>query len=121
MPLNAFAIRVSARNKARDPARHVRQAAVNWRTRDEANLKAEGVVIPLSEWLGHNNGPPLNQNFFYLNWVWTKAQKTAFTPPTPEIGIRWAKKAAELGVSYRTYVLEILEHGRHLQAEDKDQ
>ncbi len=39
-------------------------------------------------------------------------------PPTFEIGVRRAKKAAALGISYREYVLEILERGRYLGEDD---
>jgi hypothetical protein len=85
------------------------------KARRNANLKADGYVIPLSEWMGHNNGPDWFADLF-VDYCWRKAYEKAWTPPSQEIGVRRARKAAEAGVSYREYVLEILEHGRYLQA-----
>jgi hypothetical protein len=85
------------------------------KARRNANLKADGYVIPLSEWMGHNNGPDWFADLF-VDYCWRKAHEEAWTPPSQEIGVRRARKAAEAGVSYREYVLEILEHGRYLQA-----
>ena len=45
------------------------------------------------------------------------AHEKAWTPPTPEIGMRRARKAEALGVTYKQYVLEILERGRYLDEE----
>jgi hypothetical protein len=82
-----------------------------------ANLKAEGFVIPISEWLGHNNGPDWFASELFLDWCWRRAHEKAWTAPTQEIGVRRARKAEALGVSYRDYVLEILERGRYLDEE----
>jgi hypothetical protein len=49
---------------------------------------------------------------------WRKAQAEAFAPPDAETGVRWARKAEELGLSYREYRLELLERGRHPTEED---
>jgi hypothetical protein len=87
------------------------------KARKLANLKAEGYVIPLSEWLGHNNGPAWDVETLFLEYCWTLAHRKAWAPPTQEIGVRRARKAAELGVSYHDYVLEILERGRYLDEE----
>jgi hypothetical protein len=85
------------------------------KARREADLKAEGFVIPFCEWLGHNNGPDWIDGVQYIAYCWRKAHEKAWTPPSQEIGIRRALKARELGMSYRDYVLEILEHGRYPQ------
>jgi hypothetical protein len=87
------------------------------RARKTANLKAEGYVIPLSEWLGHNNGPAWDAFELFLAYCWKEAHRKAWTPPTWEIGVRRAKKAAALGLSYRDYALEIMERGRYLDEE----
>jgi hypothetical protein len=84
------------------------------RARKEANLKAAGYVLPLSEWLGHNNGPSWDVELLYADHCWKLSHKKVWTPPTPEIGVRRARKAEELGVSYHDYVLEIIERGRYL-------
>ena len=84
------------------------------KARKLADLKAEGYVLPLSEWLGHNNGPSWEEWELYAAYCWEQAYKKAWTPPTPEIGIRRANKAAALGLTYREYTLEILERGRYL-------
>jgi hypothetical protein len=85
------------------------------KARRAANLKAEGWVLPLSEWLGHNNGPDWFASELYIEHCWRKAQEKALAPPSQEIGVRRARKAEEAGMSYRDYVLEILERGRYPQ------
>jgi len=87
------------------------------KARRNANLKADGYVIPFSEWMGHNNGPDWFASELYLEYCWTKAHAKAWAPPSQEIGIRRARKAEAIGMSYRDYVLEILEHGRYPQGE----
>jgi hypothetical protein len=90
-----------------------REAAAGWRERRERDLKQTGVVIPLSEWLGHNNGPPMLESQMLLERQWRKAQEAAFAPPDLETGRRWAKKAEAAGMTYREYRLELLERGRY--------
>jgi hypothetical protein len=85
------------------------------KARRAANLKADGWVLPLSEWFGHNNGPDWFAGELYLDWCWRKAHEKAWAPPSQEIGIRRARKAEECGMSYRDYVLEIIERGRYPQ------
>jgi|SRR5579871_4668386 len=117
--MSLAAIEARARSKAgaastRERARRYTEAE---KARRVANLKAEGFVVPLSEWLGHNNGPAWDEWERYLEWCWTKAHARAFAAPTQETGVRRARKAERLGVSYRQYVLEILERGRYLDEE----
>jgi hypothetical protein len=81
-------------------------------------LKQLGVVIPLSDWLGHNQGPPILDPTLLLERQWRVAQTAAFAPPDTETGRRWAEKAAKLGLSYREYRLELLERGRHPTEEE---
>ena len=84
------------------------------RARRLANLAADGCVIPLSEWIGHNNGPAWDAFELYLDYCWRKAHAKAWTPPNWEIGVRRARKAQALGLTYKQYTLEILERGRYL-------
>jgi hypothetical protein len=114
----ASASRALARTSRRETRVELKQAASRWRERRENDLKEMGVVIPLSDWLGHNNGPDILENLLFKEWRWTQARKAAFAPPDPETGARWARKAEELGLSYEEYRLELLERGRHPTDED---
>lgn len=107
------AAKARARASARDTRREVSKAAASWRERRENDLKEMGVVIPLSDWLGHNNGPDILESTLFLQRQWQAAQDAAFAPPDAETGRRWAEKAEKLGLTYREYRLELLERGRH--------
>ncbi|MBV9992501.1 MAG: hypothetical protein JOZ72_14580 [Alphaproteobacteria bacterium] len=72
--------------------------------------------MPFSEWLGHNNGPDWLDGVRYIAYCWRKAHEKAWAAPSQEIGVRRALKARELGMSYRDYVLEIIERGRFPQS-----
>lgn len=116
------AARAHARSVSRDTRTQVKAAAATWRAthkeQRENELREMGVVIPLSEWLGHNNGPDFFESTLWAGWNWTRARKAAFAPPDPETGARWARKAEALGLSYEEYRLELLERGRHPTDED---
>lgn len=120
MPVNfaLSAARAQNRSTARDTRREIRSAASTWRERRESDLKEMGIVIPLSDWLGHNNGPDILTDTTLLERQWRKAQNEAFAPPDAETGRRWAEMAARLGLTYREYRLELLERGRHPTEED---
>lgn len=120
MPVNfaVSAARAQARSTSRDTRSVVKRAAAEWRERRENELKEAGVIIPLSEWLGHNNGPDILENLLFKERRWTRARTAAFAPPDAETGIRWARKAEELGLTYEEYRLELLERGRHPTDED---
>ncbi len=75
--------------------------------------------------MGHNGGPPLDEhvpewgaggigNYF----SWRAASEAAFKKVPVETAIRRAKRAEELGLTYREYQLEILERGVFLQMGD---
>jgi hypothetical protein len=85
------------------------------KARRAANLKADGWVLPLSEWLGHNNGPDWFVDGLFIDYCWRKAQAKAWAAPCQEIDVRRARKAEEIGMSYRDYVLEILQRGHYPQ------
>lgn len=112
------AARAQARTKRRETRTEIRQAASSWRERRENDLKEMGVVIPLSDWIGHNNGPDILESLLFVERQWRKAQEAAFAPPDAETGRRWAEKAEFLGLTYREYRLELLERGRHPTDED---
>ncbi|MEX0839958.1 MAG: hypothetical protein WD034_10515 [Parvibaculum sp.] len=84
------------------------------RRQKEAQLAETGIVIPLSAWLGHNNGPDLLVSTAWQAYAWRKAQEKAWEMPPLEVIKRRAARAAALGLSYREYTLEILERGRYL-------
>ena len=74
--------------------------------------------------IGHNGGPPLaerphtplwGRGGFKTFFEWRAARRRAWSAPM-EIVRRRARKAEEAGVSYETYVLELLERGKYLQA-----
>ena len=118
----ASAARAQARSVSRDTRTQVKAAASAWRAthkeQRENELREMGIVIPLSEWLGHNNGPDLLEPTRFKEWCWTRARKAAFEPPDAQTGARWARKAEALGLSYEEYRLELLERGRHPTDED---
>jgi len=112
------AARAQAKTARREMRVELKTGVTGWRERRENDLKEMGVVIPLSDWLGHNNGPDILESLLFKEWRWRRAQEAAFAPPDPETGARWARKAEELGLSYREYRLELLERGRHPTDED---
>jgi hypothetical protein len=112
------AARIRAKTARRETRVELKQAASSWRERRENDLKEMGVVIPLSDWLGHNNGPDILESLLFKEWRWRRVQTEAFAPPDAETGARWAAKAEKLGLTYREYRLELLERGRHPTDED---
>ena len=75
--------------------------------------------------MGHNGGPPLDEHIpewgpggIRTYFDWRNASEAAFRKVPVETAIRRARKAEELGLTYREYHLEILERGRFLQKED---
>ena len=67
-------------------------------------------------WLGHNGGPPLDDDdpAGWRDWCWSRAVKRAWATPPREIALRRLARAEALGMGYRAYALEIMERGRHL-------
>ncbi len=72
----------------------------------------------MTERLGHNGGPPLEEEdpggASWRQWAWRRAHRKAWKTPPPEIALRRLARAEALGMTYRDYTLEILERGRHL-------
>jgi hypothetical protein len=79
-----------------------------------------GDVVQEQPKLGHNGGPPLDEQPGYL-WrkhAWTQAYKKAWAPPPMDVLKFRVARAEAAGVSYHDYMLELLDSGRHLQKED---
>jgi hypothetical protein len=70
--------------------------------------------------IGHNQGPPLDEPVAdaFVRWRWRKAYKEVWKTPSISILRLRMARAEAAGVSYREYMLELLDTGRHLQAED---
>jgi hypothetical protein len=112
MSLAAIEARAHSKAGNADPRHRAQRFRAAEQARQLANLKAEGFVIPLSEWIGHNNGPDWHEYALFVAYCWKKAFEKAWTPPSQEIAARRARRAEELGLTYRQYALEIMEHGR---------
>jgi hypothetical protein len=74
---------------------------------------------PPSATLGHNGGPPLEEEHpdsaaSWRHYCWKKAHAAAWKTPPREIALRRLARAEELGMTYREYTAVILETGKHL-------
>ena len=74
----------------------------------------------LSAAIGHNNGPPIEDepNDAFVRYRWKKAHAEAWKHPSFSILRFRVARAEAAGVTYRAYMLELLDTGRHLQAGD---
>jgi hypothetical protein len=81
---------------------------------------SEIIAWGLSPRIGHNQGPPLEEPVAdaFVRWRWRKAHKEAWRNPSHSILKLRVARAEAAGVTYREYMLELLDSGRHLQAED---
>lgn len=80
----------------------------------------EIVAWGLPAQIGHNNGPPLDDevNDGFVRYRWRKAHREAWkNPPMSILRFRVARAEAA-GLTYEEYTSELLDTGRHLQAED---
>ena len=84
--------------------------------------------MPRRRGAGHNGGPPLD-DYEGPPWkggdphrflTWKKAHASAWKPQSRDIALFRLAKAEAVGLTYEEYALELLERGRHLQAEDQD-
>jgi hypothetical protein len=75
--------------------------------------------------LGHNGGPDLEPEdddptgrLLFVKWAWTRAHDNAWkTPPLDILRFRVARAEAA-GLTYREYMLQLLDTGRYPQAGD---
>jgi len=117
MSLADIQARARSRMGNADPKKRAQYFRAADKARRIANLKAEGFVVPLSEWIGHNHGPDWFEYELFFEYCWKKAHEKAWAAPSQEIAVRRARKAETLGLTYRQYVLEIMERGRYLDEE----
>lgn len=82
--------------------------------------------MPRRPKLGHNGGPPLDDDkspewgrgdpHRFLHWK--RAHTAAWKPKSRDIALFRLAKAEAAGLTYEEYTLELLERGRHIQADD---
>jgi hypothetical protein len=70
--------------------------------------------------IGHNGGPPIDepQGNLFVRYRWKKAHADAWKNPSMAVMKFRLARAEAAGVTYREYMLELLDTGRHLQASD---
>ena len=81
---------------------------------------SEIIAWGLTARIGHNQGPPLDEPVAdaFVRWRWRRAYNEAWKTPSMSILKLRMARAEAAGVTYREYMLELLDTGRHLQAED---
>ena len=104
--------------------RYDRRARGGWRHSGLVSLRPPPEIIGwgLSSRarIGHNQGPPLDEPVgdAFVRYRWRKAHREAWKNPSLSIIKLRVARAEAAGVTYRTYMLELLDSGRHLQAAD---
>jgi hypothetical protein len=92
---------------------------VHLRGKPPPTILSWGLGQPAS--IGHNNGPPLEDEqpgYLWRRHRWQKAHAEVWkTPPMAILKFRVARAEAA-GVSYHEYMLALLDTGRHLQRAD---
>jgi hypothetical protein len=87
------------------------------------------LTLPAIRGIGDNGGPPLEEKPHVPEWgrggfktyfPWRTAHRRAWRSTSREIMLRRQAKAEKLGLTYEEYTLEILEHGRYLQTDDRE-
>ena len=66
--------------------------------------------------IGHNGGPPLDDEFRVVTWhhyCWRKAHARAWKTPPREIAVARLARAEAIGMTYREYAAIILDTGVH--------
>jgi hypothetical protein len=95
--------------------------SISERRRQSGGMKPPELILTwgLAK-IGHNGGPPLNEpvNDLFVHYRWRKAHREAWQTPSMSILKFRMARAEAAGVSYRDYMLELLDSGRHLQKED---
>ena len=64
--------------------------------------------------IGHNGGPPLDEELKLVTWhhyCWRKAHARAWKTPPREIALARLKRAEELGMTYKEYTAVVLDRG----------
>ncbi|MCL4766829.1 MAG: hypothetical protein KJZ80_11385 [Hyphomicrobiaceae bacterium] len=73
--------------------------------------------------IGHNGGPPLDDDeppgkLLFVRHCWKKAHEEAWRTPSRDIVLFRMRRAEAAGLTYREYILELLDTGRYPQAGD---
>jgi hypothetical protein len=86
--------------------------------RPPPEILAWGLAAPAR--IGHNQGPPLEEPVVdaFVRYRWRKVHAEVWKNPSLSILKMRVARAEAAGVTYREYMLELLDSGRHLQAED---
>ncbi len=104
--------------------RYDRKARGGWRhpglttLRPPSEIIGWGLSAPAR--IGHNQGPPLDEPAAdaFVRYRWRKAHREAWRNPSMSILRMRVARAEAAGLTYREYMLELLDSGRHLQSED---
>ena len=104
--------------------RYDRKARGGWRhpglktLRPPSEIIGWGLSAPAR--IGHNQGPPLDEPAAdaFVRYRWRKAHREVWKNPSMSILRMRVARAEAAGLTYREYMLELLDSGRHLQAED---
>jgi predicted metal-dependent HD superfamily phosphohydrolase len=73
--------------------------------------------------IGHNNGPPIEDEqpgYLWRRYRWAKVHAAAWKTPSMGVLKFRVARAEAAGLSYRDYMLTLLDTGRHAQAKDRD-
>ena len=106
-----------------EKSRLLRGPRPQWeKTRTPPEIRNWGLTAApdLTATIGHNNGPPLEEepNDAFVRYRWKKAHAEAWKNPSLAVLKFRVARAEAAGVTYREYMLELLDTGRHLQAGD---
>ena len=106
--------------------RYDRKARGGWRhpglksLRPPSEIITWGLSMPAPAGIGHNQGPPLEEPAAdaFVRYRWRKAHQEVWKNPSLSILRMRVARAEAAGLTYREYMLELLDSGRHLTAED---
>ena len=98
---------------ARATLRAKRGSTLSGRCQQLDSFPRRNTPPPALARLGHNQGPPLVESQWHLA-AWRIACRQAWDNPPIEVIRRRLRRAQALGMTYRQYTLEVLEHGRYL-------
>jgi len=74
--------------------------------------------------IGHNGGPPLDDDeppgkLLFVRHCWKKAHEEVWRNPPRDILLFRLRRAEAAGLTYREYMLKLLDTGRYPQASDQ--
>lgn len=92
-------------------------------TRRRGKLPAPLLAWGLGAAIGHNNGPPLEEDapgYLWRRYRWTKVHAAAWMTPSMSVLKFRVARADAAGLDYRAYMSRLLDTGRFAQASDQD-